>query len=458
MLPVSAHATTPENRAIKERLRTELRSARSASDSLKLMYDIYDLSDTRDQRELAPRIYDVAERAGQTDDMMDMLRQQAVLNKDSEKVLKSLIEKVSERLDSETRKATQLFLEVELATYYANFLSEEERQERLTAMLAKEESNTGEKDQYERVKDLYMVAIYLGSSSKGGMYSSYVKRLGEEINKLPKEAFAIRNIFFANSAIYFYSNGVYDKSLEADRNLLKSIDALEAFYRKQGRKYRNYDLSRYKSYRRMLGNYKGLTLHEVDSIYHLAQTIALRNDDAREFMEKASRPKIYWLMAHKEYAQAIPLIKKFLTSGVEDSHNNNIRLQMLRNLKEAATATGDDETLLMALKEYDQRLEDYLRLNAEHTYRELQIRYDVNELKARNHHLDIQSRDLRLKSERQIILVAVVFACLLLGLLLLLHRRYADLKVKHRDLEEEFEKAGLSDKTLPERPEYFRNH
>lgn len=444
-LPSYGRISQEQRTAYIDSLQRELPKAKTASDSLPILYDLYDLSNRPRQKAMAWEIYHVAERAGDNEAIMDMLRQLSDFNLRSDSVLKFLISRNARLPESETQKGTALFLAVKRAAHDVAFSSEADRQKKLTQMLARRD---GKKDDiFSDIEELYTLAIYLGSSSKGGMYKEYVKKLSEEINQLPPKALAIRNLFWTTSAIFYSKNLDYEQSLNADRELLKNLAELENRYTDKGRRFRNYDMVRYTSYRRMMGNYKALTLSEVDSLNNLALSLTRQNHDVLMEHESNPRGRVYWLMAHKEYAQAIPLIKKFLSSEIDDN-NNNFRLQMLKMLKEAAIATGDDATLLMALKEYNEQLEEYLRLNAEGTYRELQIRYDVNELKARNHQMEIQSRDFRLQTERRIILVSVVAACILLFVVILLHRKFSNMQLRCRDLEEQIEELDIQNKSL----------
>lgn len=436
----------PEQRAhIADSLRRELSKVTTPADSLPILYDIYDLSSRDEQKKMAWQILHTGQRADDLPAIMDMLRQLGNFNIKSDTTIKRLISINAALPENEVQKGTNLYLNIMLATHNVQYLSEAERQKLLTQALVRRE--TKKSDLFSDIQELYTLALYLGGSSKGGMYKDYVDRLNKEIERLPAQNLSVRNLFYTSSATYYAKNFEYERSLEADRQLLKNVSNLEKRYSEGGRKYRNFDMVRYTAYRRMLCNYKALTLKEVDSINNLALALVRINPDVKAEHESNPRERIYWLMAHKEYAQAIPLIKTFLTSQ-NDDNNNDYRLQLLRMLKEAATATGDNATLLFALKEYNDQLEEYFRLNAEGIYRELQVRYDVNELKSKNHQLDIQTRDLRLATERQIILVSVIGVCILLLLVILIHRRYTNMRIRCRDLEEQLEEFNVDGKSL----------
>lgn len=433
---------SPERRAaIKADINKKLAATRTSADSLPLLYDLFDLSSLTDQKKIGWTILNTARRAGDNNAIMDMCRQLASFNIKSDSTLQYLSNINSHLPENEVQQATDLFIAVKQATHNVMFLPEAERQRELTRILARR--NGKKENAYEDVKELYTLALYLGGNSKGGMYKDYVKRLDEEIQGLPERALSIRNLFYSSSAIFYSQNLEYEKAIDADKKLLVSVDSLEQRYKRSGRKYRNFDLTRYTAYRRIMSNYDVLPLSTVDSLHDLAMELVKINSDVAAEHERNPRMQVNWLMAHKEYAQAIPLIKKFLSMEFDDN-NNGFRLKMLGRLKEAAIATGDDATLLECLKEYNDQLEEYFKLNAEGTYRELQVRYDVNELRQKNHQLDIQKRDLVLKTDRQIILISVIAACILLFIVIMLQRRHSDLKIRYRELEERLEKIDAN--------------
>ncbi len=444
-LPAFSRIPAEKREALKADINARLVKTSTAADSLPLLYDLYDLSSIQDQKKIGWTILNTARRAGDSNAVMDMCRQLASFNIKSDSTLRYLASVNSMLPENEVQQATDLFIAVKLATHNVMYLPEAERQKELTRILAR---RNGEKDNtYEDIKELYTLALYLGGNSKGGMYKDYVNRLDKEIGKLPERALSIRNLFYTSSAIFYSKNMEYEKSIAADKKLLESISQLEERYKKNGRKYRNFDLTRYSAYRRIMGNYEVLPISTVDSLYNLAMQLAKTNSDVAAENAANPRIRISYLMAHKQYAQAIPLIKEFLGKEIDDN-NNGYRIKMLRMLKEAAIATGDNATLLEALKEYNDQLEEYFKLNAEGTYRELQVRYDVNELRQKNHQLDIQKRDLVLKTDRQIIIISVIAACILLFIIIMLHRRHTNMKMRLRELEEQLNRLKVADKSL----------
>ncbi|MDE5797076.1 MAG: hypothetical protein K2H75_08180, partial [Muribaculaceae bacterium] len=143
---------------------------------------------------------------------------------------------------------------------------------------------------------------------------------------------------------------------------------------------------------------------------------------------------IYYNMAKKNYPQAVTLINEWLKTN----HDKPLlRRQMLGLLKEAAEATGDHASLLSALKEYNGLLEEYNNQQSAEAYREMQIRYDVSELKARAAEAEIAVRDAKISFDQKIILISLSASFVLIVVLLMLARRYGDMKRNLRELKDE---------------------
>lgn len=84
-------------------------------------------------------------------------------------------------------------------------------------------------------------------------------------------------------------------------------------------------------------------------------------------------------MAEKQYADAIPYIQK----AIDKNKDRSIERELYRIYVEAADSTNNKTALLEALKAYNQMLQERLDSKSEEAYRELHIRYDINNLKRR---------------------------------------------------------------------------
>jgi len=119
------------------------------------------------------------------------------------------------------------------------------------------------------------------------------------------------------------------------------------------------------------------------------------------------RPQIYYAMANKNYHEALKLLKRY----IDYPYNTYTRPLLLKLMMEAASAVDDTEALLFASREYNKHLEETLKERNHEKYRELQILYDINQMKA-------DHARASLKMQRTMTITAWIAAAVLLVLLI----------------------------------------
>lgn len=396
------------------RLRGKLSQTTSRKDSIKILYDIFDLSSRKDYLALGREIDAVAERAGNNEVRYDMARHLA--NAISNDSILALIEAHVKSLPScKEQKETALFVKIRRLSATARYISEKERQDKIARVIVPEDNS--KMDGYAKVERLFTICEYLSSFAKGDLLVEYLDDLGRLIKETGIENYAVKNIYLTESANIYSVTGNKEKAIACDRALLKEIDGLEKRYRAQGRKYRSYDINRFIVYRRMLSNYEVLSLDEVNSLYSKILDIAAVNDDVRGVIENNKRAAVYHAMKNKRYAEAIPYIRHQLS--VERSQV--LRRRMLEMLIEAAVAVGDKTTEDLAQKELDAIVDQMNSKEARDKYNELQIRYDVSALRAENAELELENKNGQIAATQRIMIFVIVgwvaFAIMLVALL-----------------------------------------
>ncbi len=423
--------------ALIEDLGKQLANTDNAKDSLKLLYDIYDLSGRSNQSEYGWKILNLNRQLDNVDAQSDMLCQLSVLYLRNDSILQHLYNLAGQLPEGDRRSVTQLFVKLQRVTGQVAFLNEEERMQRIRRILMEQDVKpTDETSQsvYDKLEQLYSLVLYMGTTTRGSLYEEYLDKLSKMIDELPEDMYQLRNIFYTSSANFYTNNDMQEKALESDHKLLNAIEGLQKEYKNMGRDYRNYDVSLYVCYRRMLNNYKALNPDEIDQIYSKTMQLVHSNNDVRGDYENSRRIDIYYNMAKKNYSKALPLINNWL----KVNHDKPlIRRQMLGMLQEAAKATGDQTSLVNALQEYNSLLEEYNNQQSAEAYREMQIRYDVSELKTRAAEAEIATRDAKISFNQKIILISLSAAFVLVVALLLLARRYGDMKRNLREMKNE---------------------
>ncbi len=418
-------ALTPEDQAIKDSLTEKLAEAGSPSDSIPILYDIFDISKRNNRMRLAPHILDVARRAGDLSTQMDMLRHMANFYLYNDSMQTVLIQEAEQLPESDEQKETVAFLKMMHATSQAKYSSDEQRQQRIREILG-EMSTINTVDIYEQVVMLHTLCAYLGQETQGELLSQYLDRQAKMLNELPGTFPGIKNILYTQEADLYTNNYDHEKAVKADKKLLEVIDRLQKEYAAKGRKYRHYDTNRYLSYRRLLANYEALTPQEIETYYHRLLDICQNNPDIEADLNNNGRAHIYYLMAHKRYNEALPILKY---QTARPASNKTLRRHLIKTLIEAAHGCGDTSTLLDAALEYKDILESYISSKAIEKYKELQIIYDINALKNQNNRLEIEQREAKIKSNKTIIIISLIAIAFLVILLIMMYRLYRKAKL-----------------------------
>lgn len=441
-VPGAAGAVKTSNTV--DSLKNELSKARNPQDSLSVYYDLFDVSERAVSKQYGWKILDISERTGNAVAQGDMLRQLASLYLKNDTVLEQLEEHVRYMPDGADKKAVALFIRLQRTTNHVTFLSDDDRHEQLLEMLAEHTDDTTD-NIFDDVRQLYILCMYLGNTVQGNVYYDHLQKLGYMVKKLPQAAYSIRMQYLTTSAFMYTSHGEHAKAVAADRELLRNVDLIEKKYESQGRKFRHYDMRRYICYRRMLANYEALTSDEIDDIYSRIKHLQTVNEDVKADVDANPRVDAYYLVAKGRYAEAIPLLRRQL---LNDETVKPIRRQMFALMRMAAEQTGDKETLIFALKGYNDALEEYLDDVNTDSYREMEIRYEVDDLKERNNRLELDRRDAKVSLGRKVILISLVAAFVLVVVLLLLHHRYGKVKVRNFQIEKELDMVRKENERL----------
>lgn len=400
LMPFCAQADE-DTEKISAKLSEELRTATTAKDSIKALYNLYDISSRRMQMVYGWQLLHTAMQAKDYPSEMDMLMQLSILYANNDSILSYLIHSAQELPESDEKKECEVFLQLQVISLQAKFSAQ---QQQAAEFIKKFEAEHGsDNDLFSQILRVNTLCIYLGYTSSGILYTEYIDKLEALIDQLPPHLYALRNQFYTRAAIVHTANNDYAKAINADKELLRIIEKLERRYSDMGRIYRNYDVNYYICYRRILSNYPGLTRKELDEYYHKSLDICRRNADAQNDRAKTPRIDAFYLFAAKHYQEAIPYIRQCLSEDLTPTN----RRKMLRMLRDAAGIVGDEPLLLEALNEYNVLLEDYLNTKSDEFFRELQIRYDVEALKAENTHLEILQQQTTIKSNRRIVLITI---------------------------------------------------
>ncbi len=402
-------------------IREALKYANTPDDSIKLLYDVFDLEHDAARRSVnGKRIFEVAQRAGDVETQLDALRLLAPANSFSLQELDNLRKIAATLPDSPSLKDTRLFLDLYYIMSKVRHSSEEYRQKELASLIARVDKKNG--DWYERVKDLYTLCAFLSVEGTPNLLADYLDRFDKLLRKRPDLHYSVNNLYYTFSALHFTEAGRPDKAIEADKKLIEIMSDLEKKYASMNRRFRNYDVQKYISYRRMLQNYAALTPEEVKKYYAAILRLKEINPTVAADFNSDPKARAYYSMAMHDYPTAITSIQQVIPNIPQG--NLLYKRFMLQQLLTAAKATENQQTLKFATEELQKVQKQLTPAEHRNLYRELQIKYDVGELKAQNDALEIEKRDAQIKSTRNIILVGSIALFVVLVLLLVLFYYY----------------------------------
>lgn len=398
--------------AERQEIANQLAQAEDAQDSIMPLYRLYDLEPYPAQRrELAWQLYKTATNARDIETRYDMIRHLANLHFRNDSAL-SRIEKELHRLPRTNEyNTTKLFVDM---VRVDNLLQNDDslrKAERLNEYIRifQDGHNT---DPYERAAILYALCIYLGRETRGELLENYLGRLIKTVNGLDLTDGSVRTKIYNRASPIFFENQNYRRTIDADMRLLHEIDSLENIYKVENRVYHNAPIYRYRSYRRILGCYPELTSEQIEDYYDRIQKLAKLHPYVAQDLHTNRLADIYYAMGTKNYSGAKELIK----SQVDKPYNADRRLLLLQMLKTAAAETGDHEAEIYANSGLSEELQRKLETKENERSRELQIVYDMSELRQENSDLLEEKHAATIQSRRTIIIIAVI-AVLILSLL-----------------------------------------
>lgn len=402
-------------------LRSSLSQQPTPSDSLRVLYDIYDLTPTAERIHILGELHNVAQRAGNEKALLDIIRRSASFYATSDSMSLYWDSQLMDMPPSRERDETLLYMNIQRFVYSVKNQTSDERIAEITKLIT-DDSDTDDSDLHEdylkKIRRLYTLVIYLATETNGHMLTDYIGQLGDLIEEV--ELYALRNQYYTHAANSYTRLGMAPKAIEADRKLLECIDLLDKEKKAIGRNHCDYSPNRYICYRRMLYNSSALSEDEIEECFAMLGRLAESSDELAKIYRDDDIAKAYYYSAVGKYSEALPHIKAALKRTDLPLHRETSLLAMLRD---AYSKTGDKIGELLALRDYNNILARYNEENITNKYRELQIKYDVHKLKSENAALELEKRDTTLLFTR-ISLILTILGLATAAVLLIILRRY----------------------------------
>lgn len=407
---------------VVDSLKSKLAESDNLRDSIILLYNLYDNAPFSLQSQTLEDLYKLSMRHGDYKTVTQVLKQSSNHYGTNDSMQQVLIARAKRLPDSPEKQGTLVYLKVKAASNLARSLTKEQREAKLREYLGRH-TKVEKYDTYERIEYLFQLCTYLSMSTEGELLTNYLQELQTLIDTLPTDDLALKYLFYTQAATGFLSNGMIPEAVEANKNLLGIIEKLENHNAANGRAPRNYDNTAFMCYSRLLCCHDALTQDEIEEFYSKINSLIDRNAALQSIPGVRNKPTIYYLMAKKSYADDIPLIRKQLN---DRSNTGEEKLYLVEALVKATEADGDKENMLMALEMSNDVLKERIKHKAKESYKELQMIYEVNDLKQTNDELMLTNQQREIKRHKQQLASAIIILIILAALLVvvfLLYRR-----------------------------------
>lgn len=422
---VLASSIRKQNSRMIDSLETRLEELNNPYDSVQTLLNIYDIGASYKQRyDALERLNHTTKLRGMHDTRIDVLTYAANEMRDNDSLLNIIEKNLNEIPESPRQKEALLFLEMIKIDAKIKTHTRDLNTQHLSDLIKTLESDT-DLDPYEEALMLYSLCMHLSKTTKGGLLEEYIGKLLDHINSMNLPAGKVRNLVYTRATPIYARNGSAESAVAMDKDMLNIIDSLSLAYKSQGRPYRNMDTYRYSVYRRMLINYRALKPEEIEFFYKKSKEISGVNVRVSDDIRHNEIIEVCYLLANKKYREAIPVLKKHLHEKFYD----NYRAHFLNELVKAAAATGDRATQLEAALELNDSLTARIDSRADERYRELQIVYDMAELRKANSDLRMDEHQAHLRMTRIVLGVLAVMLLLLIAFIIVLLRNYRTYKV-----------------------------
>lgn len=413
---LSATPFEHERKHLLDSLEVRLQEINNGEDSIRTLYNIFDLCTTNKSRTaILHNLYLTAKKHGEYDDQASVLIYLARIYNGNIKALEKIEAELKTLPDSPMSRECQLYVQMLKSANLVNAESSEMQKERLSE-LVKKFSECPPDDKFHRAELLFTLCTIMDKSTHGELLQHYLMQLIELVDSLDLRTGYVRNLVYGRSGPILTRNRMFKEAVKVDKRLLNIIDSLEISYIANDRPFRSLNGNRYEICTRMLINYRALSLEEVVFFHDRIKEMAASDPEIAKTLKEREIPEIFYHVARKEYATALPIIKRQLNNP----QHKLLRPALLRALIEASAATGDTRTQLDAAMQLNDLYEKTLDDRSNNRYRELQIIYDYNDLRntIADRERELKDRDMITNKNLIIFVGTVCFVFIVLTLLL----------------------------------------
>lgn len=419
----------------RDSLWQRLAFARTAADSIPILYNLYDLNDLtksqksslQENKQILNFLYDVGLRAGDTLVAYDAVRYLVSDAMYDVPFVNLQLHRISQFPDTPDKKNTEAFLKMfrYMWALRDTTQSDEARRQAFYDIRARSKKEGGKNTIYDKLDQQFALVLYGSNLIRKDQLNEYLSDLRRYVEMINDKRSSVKNYYYRVAAILYDENENGAKAIEMDRALIDLLAKRDMENRAEGRMFKNYDVQRFVSYRRMLGNYEHLSPDSVVAVYkELKRLMKVIPEERLTPIEKVP-VEAMWLMYNKEYEKALPLLRTILKSR-RFSDKPTFLLAYIR----AASAVNSSDDLRRGQKMYSDMVVKRARDAADSEYAKMRIEYEIDTLVANTKTAEIYARAANKKSKEvsteytmYIILSVGIFLLVVLLLQILANRK-----------------------------------
>ena len=390
---ISAETLLGKSRTVNtettEKLWNQLKNIKNSSDSVKILYDIYDLTSAskstiagrKENEQVLDMIYSAALNAGDTASALNAIRILVTIARYDIPFINSQQKRISSLPESIEKKETEAYLNLQRHVYATRdtTISSEKRQQNFHKLTLQLDKIKNSKDMYDRMNFDFALMLYGANLIRPKQLNGYMTELNRLVEQTRSEGYPIKFLFYTTAPIIYDDNQEWEKAVEADRRLLKLLDKLEAEARKDNRLYLNYDRERFTAYRRMLSNFNILPKGEPERIYNELQNLINKLPDDQITTIDRLAIEASWNMYQHNYEKALQLLRGVLSSKRFLNKPKYIMLYI-----NAAASTGSYEDLQRGQDMYIELIKKRAEDASDTEYNRMRVALDIDQLEASN--------------------------------------------------------------------------
>ena len=252
---------------------------------------------------------------------------------------------------------------------------------------------------FEKYFNLNIISRLLLNNENSSMMELYCKEMLELTQKMGKENQFLENMALIRIADIYNKNGKERECIETNKKLLRNIESLETHYRKKGRIYRDYEFSKYSTYKQILYCRNKLTPNEEKEYYLKIEKTEKYNPYLKQRGNTDCKLILYKLL-HKQEYDKIENYFDSLTKNKSRIRINNVSSFSVDTIKDVGILNGLIETyahignktkLIQILKQKINLNKETIEIQNSISLQELGLYFDVATWQDTNRKMEIEN-------------------------------------------------------------------